>query len=731
MAYNIELLAPGGSKDSIKAAIVAGADAIFCGLDRFNARNRAVNLTFNDLQGVLNFAHRRGCKVFLTLNIIVIEREVPAFIELLNRLVNISIDGIILQDLGMIDIVSRYFPTLDIHISTQATTHNKGQIGFLSDFGISRVNLARELNLEEITELTKVADRSSIGTEIFIHGSNCISFSGVCYMSSLDSGNSGNRGRCSQPCRDKYRVGSTGISYPLNMKDSSTYSSLDRLVKAGVSSLKIEGRIKSADYVYTVVNFWRDRLDGIEADSEVLYKVFNRDLSDGYINGNIGKEMFIDNPRDNSVAHLGSDSEEVVLELYREKDHIKSAVKEKIDAISIDQIPLDIEVNGRVGAELTIRIKGEGVDCRFNSRAKLAGEGREHIGSKMLLKKLKAIDDTEYRIENITVSRDLSKAYLSFSEIAYLKRRILIALNGGRDNIRAVEVEKVKSAGRVVSKGKLAILISSLDQYESIKDDSIEIYFKIPAGLSGCYDQIVEILRPRADLLLWFPSIMIGDDYLAAVKLIKEIAPRLIVTDNSGIAVEASASGISWIAGPSFNIVNSYAIEALRDRFNCQGVFLSSELNREQLRSITDPIGVELCYSIYHPIRLMTTRQCVIQQTEGCYKDIIDRDCIDSCSRSSSIVDKRGRSILVDKRIGDITTLYNDKSYLNLEIIDDIPDTFSRFFIEIKEFDREEEINIGDMITLFSKAIDGDQYAIESLYKMINLTTNKQYRKGI
>ena len=260
MKRKIELLAPGGDVDSIKAAIAAGADAVYCGLDRFNARNSAANISFDELQGILRLAHKNSCRVYLTLNIIIVENEIPSIITLLNKLVNTNIDGVIIQDFGMFYLISNYFKGLKIHASTQLTTHNTGQIQFLSKLNATRVNLSRELNICEIKALTSFSHKNNILTEVFVHGSNCLSFSGICYFSSVHGGNSGNRGRCSQPCRDRYLTTLAGKDYPLNLKDNSAYSDLERLSVAGVDSLKIEGRIKKFDYVYTVVNSWKKQI---------------------------------------------------------------------------------------------------------------------------------------------------------------------------------------------------------------------------------------------------------------------------------------------------------------------------------------------------------------------------------------------------------------------------------------------------------------------------------------
>ena len=370
MKQRIELLAPGGDVDAIKSAIAAGANAVYCGLERFNARNRASNISFDELLGVLHLAHKNNCKVFLTLNTLILENEISDLITLLNKLVNTNIDGIIVQDLGVFYLLSKYFKSIEIHASTQCTTHNKGQIEFLSQLNVSRVNLCRELNLSEIKILSEYGVSHNVSTEVFVHGSNCVSFSGLCYMSSVISGNSGNRGRCSQPCRDKYKKTEKNKNFPLNLKDNSAYTDLIELADAGVYSLKIEGRIKRYDYVYSVVKTWVDQIElfyktqKISSDKSALYKVFNRDFTNGYLSGIINQNMFIDNPRDNSIQHLNdikSYSSEITFEndclkLYNEKDEIKNSVETIINKLNINKIPLTILISGKFGEKLNVLI---------------------------------------------------------------------------------------------------------------------------------------------------------------------------------------------------------------------------------------------------------------------------------------------------------------------------------------------------------------------------------------
>ncbi|MEJ1464307.1 MAG: peptidase U32 family protein [Candidatus Sedimenticola sp. (ex Thyasira tokunagai)] len=371
MKRDIELLAPGGDIDSIKAAILAGANAVYCGLDKFNARGRAKNITFENLPGILRLAHQNNCELFLTVNIIIVESELPALIKLLNKLVNTKLDGIIIQDLGLFYILNKYYPTLKIHASTQLTTHNEGQIKFLNRLNATRVNLSRELNLDEIRDLTATAHQHDLLVEVFVHGSNCVSFSGLCYMSSVHGGNSGNRGRCSQPCRDQYLTTSEGRDFPLNIKDNSAYSDLRGIADAKVDSIKIEGRIKKYHYVYTVVDTWRNQLnrfyehDQISGDNSALRKVFNRDLSNSFLKGEVSRDTFIDNPRDNSAIHRAEKIGGATIynlttakrELYDIKTEIIDDVKERIDQLCIEKVPLSIYISGAYGSPMKVTIK--------------------------------------------------------------------------------------------------------------------------------------------------------------------------------------------------------------------------------------------------------------------------------------------------------------------------------------------------------------------------------------
>jgi U32 family peptidase len=744
MNKHIELLAPGGDIDSIKAAILAGADAVYCGLDKFNARNRAANITFDDLNGILRLAHKHNCQVFLTLNIIVVDSEIPAVISLLNKLVNTSIDGIILQDLGLFYLVSNHFKSLKIHASTQLTTHNEGQVKFLNKLNATRVNLSRELNINEIKALTAVAHLHHMLTEVFVHGSNCISFSGLCYMSSVHGGNSGNRGRCSQPCRDQYKTTLAGKDFPLNLKDNSAFSDLRELSEAGVDSLKIEGRIKKFHYVFTVVSAWRDQLQRfyetgeISSDKSDLRKVFNRDFSDSFLKGEIGADLFIDNPRDHSAIYLskidGCSTDEKLEkakgDIYDERTEIITSVQNEISNLSISKAPIQISISGENGTPLKVFVTTPDTSFEVVSEINLSNTGTEPLDQSMLLKRLKTLNETEYFIENLDLKNLQPNVYLPFKELTSIKKKLLFILNGSREFIDPLDVPIAKNHIKKTKKPSLSVLISSADELQFC-NTSASIFFQLPDSLKHGFAKLIEIFRKNENLIPWFPAVLIGEDYHAAVEFLMQLQPKKLVTDNTGIAFEAYKLGIPWIAGPMLNIVNSFSLLNLKENFNCSGAFISNEISKVQIKGIKCPEDFELYYSMYHPIVLMTSRQCLFHQVTACEKLTIDDACIPYCNKTASITNLKDETFLIEKSKGNHHRIYNDINYLNTDVIADFPDLFSGFLIDLRDIKTETKIETDKpgLITFFENLLSGSLK--KELDQTIYPTTNVQYKKGI
>lgn len=757
MTQKIELLAPGGDVNAIKAAIVAGANAVYCGLDTFNARNRATNLSFDDLTGVVRLAHKYDCEVFLTLNVVILEHEVVGIVKLLNKLVNSGIDGIIVQDLGLFSLVKKYFPSLDVHASTQLTTHNEGQVKFLSKVGASRVNLSRELNLTEIRALTKVAHEAEVLTEVFVHGALCIAFSGQCYSSSVSVGNSGNRGRCSQACRDEYEPTATGNKFPLNLKDNSAYFDLPELVDAGVDSLKIEGRIKGAQYVHTVVDSWRKQINifvetgKLLDDDSNLYKVFNRNFTNLFLKGDMKKSMFIDNPRDHSFAHANEKSnaisvvqiQETQQELSQEKNEIGTIVDEKIRYLSIAKQNLQLRFSGQIGAPLTVKAivtdsalnedDAEGQIFTVQTDETLIEAGKSSIDRASIEKRFKSFSNSGYIVECLNFEDLDSGLSIPFKELTSLKNKLAFSLNGSIAVIPAVEIAPLSQHAKIEKTPKMSLLIANVkDIYLSLETDA-DVYFKLPESFKVGSRVYIEIFLENPRLIPWFPAVLIGKDYLEAIKVLEEVRPKCIVSNNTGIAYKAFEMGIDWIAGPFLNTTNSYALLTLKDGLNCKGAFISNEINQRQIRNIKRPENFKLLYSIYHPILMMTSRQCFFQQTVGCKKPSIEDGCMLKCEKSTSITNVKGISFAVDKQKGGYPSIYNHEQFLNIDAVSDFSHLFDEFFIDLTDIGSgsKEKLDKAQLIDHFESVLNGVHESGVQLHEMITVSTNAQYKQGL
>ena len=291
----VELLSPAGSMDSLKAAVMAGCDAVYLGGTLFSARAFANNFTNDELVEAIKYCHLYGVKVYVTCNILVYEHEIPKFLEYIDFLHKISVDAILVQDLGMLDLIHQTYPNLEIHASTQMHIHNMDGVIMANKLGCKRVVLARETPIEVIEEIIK---KTNVDIEVFAHGSLCVSYSGECLFSSLIGNRSGNRGSCVGSCRLPYKIVDNDGNrlndgdYPLSMKDLNSLENIGKLIDIGVTSLKIEGRMKSPEYVYVVTKIYREAIDSYYQNGKViinndllnkLQRLFSRGFTKGYL----------------------------------------------------------------------------------------------------------------------------------------------------------------------------------------------------------------------------------------------------------------------------------------------------------------------------------------------------------------------------------------------------------------------------------------------------------------
>ena len=377
---DVELLAPVGSFEALKAAVQNGANAVYLGGKDFGARASANNFDRDELKEAVKYAHIRGVQVFVTTNTLRKENEIEDFLEYAKFLYDIDVDAIILQDIGMARLIKRELPDFELHASTQMVAHSLEDVKYLESVGFDRVVLAREVTVEEIKY---ICDNCKADIEVFVHGALCVCYSGQCLMSSMIGNRSGNRGRCAQPCRQRYElidvytgevVNSNG-DYLLSPRDLNAIEEIDKVIDAGVHSLKIEGRMKRPEYVATVIEKKKKTIDEYLATNKLnvsdetindLYTIFNRKFTKGLLLGDVGKDMMNSQLPNNQGLYVGT----VV-------DYNKKAKRLKIKLANTlkkgDGINLGGGTIGRIiknGNIETIGYKGETIELDFVGEAR-------------------------------------------------------------------------------------------------------------------------------------------------------------------------------------------------------------------------------------------------------------------------------------------------------------------------------------------------------------------------
>lgn len=376
----IELLAPVGSFDALKAAVQNGANAVYLGGKDFSARASANNFDRQELIEAVKYAHIRGVRVFVTTNTLIKQDEIEDFVEYAKFLYDIDVDALIIQDIGIAMLINKLIPDFELHASTQMVAHSLEDVQYLESIGFKRVVLARELTIDEIKY---ICNNTNVDIEIFVHGALCVCYSGACLMSSMIGNRSGNRGRCAQPCRQKYTMIdiSTGKEihsngdYLLSTRDLNTIEDVDKIIESGVLSLKIEGRMKKPEYVATVINSYRNAIDEYQATKKVnistetmedLYTIFNRKFTKGLILGEVGEDVMNSNVPNNQGLYVGK-----VIDYNKKSKRLKIKLEGTLK--KGDGINLGGGIIGRIikGKEIAqIGYKGEIIELDFIGEAR-------------------------------------------------------------------------------------------------------------------------------------------------------------------------------------------------------------------------------------------------------------------------------------------------------------------------------------------------------------------------
>ena len=629
----IEILAPVGSEEMLRAAVFSGADAVYLGFSGFNARTGAGNFDADSLQEAVRFCHARGVAVHVALNTTVYGTELPALEQAIRAVAASGADAVICQDLAVATLIGKIAPQLPRHGSTQMSVHTLQGALELKELGFTRVVLARELSLPEVEHITK---HCGIETECFIHGALCMSVSGQCYMSAFLGGRSGNRGSCAGPCRLPFEAnalpeGKPGRLHHLSLKDNSAIDKLDKLQALGVASAKIEGRLRTPEYVAAAVSACLAGREGRAYDRDLLKNAFSRSgFTSGYLDGKIDGTMF--GVRSEADAELTKKTLPMLRELYRRE-------RSRVPV----QMKLEIEEGGE---KLTV------TDADGN-KAFAYGDAEPQPArtdpTESLNRSLAKTGGTPFTAEKITVKMDGGPWFIPGSAVNELRREALDALLKKREVLRpwpTTEEHVAALPQRTLPPRRT--LRARFERWEQVPEralDGVE-YLILPIA------QADRVPREwRAKTLLELPRVMFG-------ALEQDTARRIAATQDAGFAgYEVSniahlrlCRGLPMTGGFGLNITNNVAAQFYAEQ-GLSSLLILPEVKDSDIASIAParngkpvPTGV----MIYGHMPLMLTRACPLQNIHDCAH----------CDKTGVLTDRKAKKFPVRCGLG-VRTIYN------------------------------------------------------------------------
>ncbi len=624
-----EVLAPAGGQESLIAAVRSGADAVYFGASDFNARRNADNFSDGDFLDAVAYCRVRGVKAYVALNTIITNSEHDRFLKTLRLIAESGADAVIVQDLGAAAEIKRFCPSLPLHASTQTAVHNVSGARELIKAGFSRIVLARECSEREIR---KICAETGVETEIFVHGAHCMSVSGMCYMSSAFGGRSGNRGLCAQPCRLNFKAG--GREYALSLKDMSLIDKLDEISAAGVSSLKIEGRMKRPEYVAAAVTAVKARLNGERADEKALRDVFSRSgFTDGYFSGRRDLTMF------------GSRTKEDVTAAAAVLPTLRGLYKEERASIPVR---LKYCMSGDDNyLHITDNTNSVSV-CGDAPQKAVKAELTEELASRALLK----LGGTPYYCENITLQ--IEPGYtLPVSSLNKTRRNAieeLTSLRAYTDGHKFIESEKRKIALRSpAEKSDIRLRFARAEQLPDIDFltavgcKKVILPFCEILKSGGLHDDIMRILCAEIPPVVWTED---EEKAVCDLEKCRTLGVKYAVCENIGAINMAESAKMIPVGGHMLNIINNAAADEYAS-LGLREITLSAEMSFTEMRSFASP--VPFGFVGYGHMPLMRFRCCPMQGKNGC----------GDCKGVRTLTDRRGDKMPVLCSARKYSTLYN------------------------------------------------------------------------
>ena len=597
----IELLAPAGSMDALRAAVQNGANAVYLGCGTFNARQSAKNFTIQSLAEAVKYCHIRGVAVHLTLNTLVSDKEVPECIKLIQAAAECGVDAFIVQDLGVVQLCRRIAPDVALHGSTQMTVCSLSGVLLCAAWGLSRVVLSRELSREEIRYICK---HSPIEIEVFGHGALCMSYSGQCYLSAAIGGRSGNRGRCAQPCRQCYGYSRRENRYPLSLKDNCLIAYLRELEGMGVASLKLEGRMTRPEYVAVVTGVYRRALDGEKLTQEMmdaLLMAFNRQgFTDGYYNSRLGKEMF-------GIREDKGD----------EAPWMRQA-RQSYEGTENPLVQVAMHMVVRQGISSLTVLDPDGRRCTVTGPAPELARTQE-LTLEQLETRLPKTGGTPYRCVRVTA--DIAPGLtLSAAAINALRRDALNQLTALRSRRQLRQISTMPKLhhhkGSPEAPG-YTVQVTTREQITSkvLKMNPAALY--VPLHILTADEAFTRQLSKLVPVAAVLPRI-VHDGQMTKLKedlrTVRRLGVQAALVGNLGLMLPVRDAGLEIRGDFGLNIYNSVSMLSLQE-LELKSAMLSFEMTLPQVRDISKPVPAELL--AYGRMPLMVTENCLIRGKSG------------------------------------------------------------------------------------------------------------------
>lgn len=599
----MELLAPAGSMEALRAAVCNGADAVYLGADTFNARMNARNFSAADLQEAVVYCHVRGVKVHLTLNTLVLDREMPRAAELIRLAASCGVDAFIVQDLGVVSLCRQLAPDVPIHASTQMSIHSLEGVMEAAALGCSRVVLARELPAEEIAHICK---KSPVEIEVFVHGALCMCYSGQCYLSSVIGRRSGNRGQCAQPCRLPYGYGRfESTRYPLSLKDNCLAGELDELRRMGVASIKIEGRMKRPEYVAIVTRAYRTVLNGgrlMPSDLQELETAFSRQgFTDGYFRGQTGSDMFGRRQEGEDTADLFASARAT----YEQGEPQRIGVR------------FYAMIRRGEPAQLAVE-DPDGNLCRTRGPVPEQAVYRS-LTPQDLEQQLKKTGGTPYLCTAVRSSLD-PDLMLPASAINAMRRDVIAELTAKRGRAAPARLNAYDEPPRydgIAGEPQLTIAVRTAGQITSRMLSMKPTVLYVPLSELAEHPDLPQRVSVETQLAAILPRVIWSGELAPIARQLRtvyEMGVRQVLAGNLGQLHIARAAGFAVRGDFGLNIVNSRAMRYLREQ-GLDSQLLSFELTLPQIRDISKAVPAELL--IYGRLPLMLMENCVMKNRTG------------------------------------------------------------------------------------------------------------------